>query len=192
MLSKYFLVALVIAHCSLICAEEEWITHREWPYLTSEALKTRYAITSYLLRDCDMIIEIGGYKTPISDFVTDKDVIVIDPKIERKITEKVVHLPIKIQDWNGSIRSSNYAVVILGMDLHLDDSGWKRVFELINGSKRTVIEFSASYKPAHQQFKFICDNITKNKSVGVKLDLTENDTSKYLEFYPHRNLYCFE
>lgn len=192
MWKKCFCLALVVLPCSGMYANEEWITTREWPYLTAEALQTRYAITSYLLRDCDTIIEIGGYRTPISQFVTDKTVIVIDPKIEQKISEKVVHLPLKIQDWDFSIESANYAVVILGMDLHLDEKGWKKVLELIHGSKRTILEFSDSYKPARQQFQYICENTSKNRTVCVKLDLSENDASPYPEFYPYRNLYCLE
>ena len=189
---KKYLVLLLILQTVFIQSNDDWITNKEWPYLTSEALKTRYAITSYLLRDCDTIIEIGGYKTPISDFVKDKNVIVIDPKIEAKNEGKVIHLPIKLQDWNDPIKSSNYAVVILGMDLHLDDNGWNKLIMLINNSKKTILEFSSFWKPAYEQFKKICELTNKKSKLIVKLDLSENDGSKYPEFYPYRNIHCLE
>lgn len=173
--------------------DDEWVTKREWPYLTSEALKTRYALTAYLLRDSQVLVEVGGYKTPISGFVDNKTVIVIDPKIEAMSEPQKIHLPIKLQDWNEQeIQGVDYSLVILGMDLHLDDSGWEKLFNLINNSKKTIIEFSSSYKPARKQFTHILDHVTKNSTLVVKLDLSDNDGSSYPEFYPYREIYSLE
>ncbi|MFZ0566286.1 MAG: hypothetical protein WAM28_08900 [Chlamydiales bacterium] len=190
-----FLCSCVITSILLAVSDnnEDWITKREWPYLTSEALKTRYAITAYLLRDSDTIVEIGGYKTPISDFVTDKTVIVIDPKMKAKNNSQVFHLPIKFQDWEEEqLKNSDYAVVILGLDLHMDNDAWQKLFKLINASRKTVIEFSTSYKPARKQFQYICENINKKPTLTMKLDLSNTDSSKYPEYYPFREIYCLE
>ena len=189
---KYFFLLLVTGSCFAAGAAEDWVTKREWPYLTSEALKTRYAIAAYWLRDHDTVVEIGGYKTPISSFVNDKQVIVIDPKIEAKNDDRVKHLSIKLQEWDADVKSSNYAVVILGMDLHMDEDAWHKLYRLINSSRKTIIEFSSSYKPAREQFEAICRGTSKKITVNVKLDLSANDGSKYPEFYPLRELYCLE
>ncbi|MDR3646284.1 MAG: hypothetical protein P4L22_01950 [Candidatus Babeliales bacterium] len=189
---KKMLMLLLILQIVAIKSTEDWITKREWPYLTSQALKTRYALTAYLLNDVDTIIEIGGYKTPIDGFVKDKNVVVIDPKIEAKNEGKVTYLPIKLQDWKDEVKSTNYAVVILGMDLHLDDNGWNKLIELIKNSKKTVLEFSSSYTPAHEQFKKICASTNKKSNLIIKMDLSENDASQYPEFYPYRNIHCLE
>lgn len=188
----YFLLLfyLIAGFCE---EKEDWIAHREWPYLTSEALKSRYAIAAYLLRGSPMIIEIGGYKTPISDFILDTKVIVIDPKIIPKKEKKVLHVSLKLQDWDDrEINAKPFDLIILGMDLHLDDQGWKKLYKLINLSRKTILEFSMSYKPALEQFKKICENITKKPTLTIKLDLSENDQSGYPEFYPFRKMVCFE
>lgn len=171
--------------------KDAWITNREWPYLTSEVLKTRYAIVAYLLRDYATIVEIGGYKTPISDFVSGKKIIVIDPKIAAKKDSNVTHLSIKLQNWDEKeIENSKYALIILGMDLRdMDDIAWEKLFSLINNATAVILEFSSSYKLAQQQFNSICKKTSKKINMTIKLDLSKNDGSKYHEFYPFREIY---
>ena len=111
----------------VVCLLNCFIHAEEWPYLLSEPLKSRYAVASYLLRDCDEIIEIGGYKTPISGFVLDKKVTVIDPKTEPKNDKRVRHFPVPFQDWDNQITSLNYGVIILGLDLHLPDESMAKI-----------------------------------------------------------------
>ena len=55
-----------------------------WPYLELEPFKIRSVLAAHFLKDCSEIVELGGYKTPISDFVTGKKVTVLDKLLEEK------------------------------------------------------------------------------------------------------------
>lgn len=168
-------------------------TTQNVPRLNAEAHRTRYAIAADLLRDAEMIVEIGGYRTPISDFVTDKPVVVLHPKLETQITERVKHLPLKFEEWDqAQIAGRSYAVVLLDLDLRLDTVGWEKLCTFINGATHTIIEFSSPYKRARAQYAYILDKIGKQPAFSVKLDFTEPNVQTYAEYTPCRELYSFK
>jgi hypothetical protein len=147
----------------------------EWKYLYSEPFKTRYVLAADFLKNCDEIIEIGGYKTPISDFVENKKIIVIDPIIEFKQEKDVTHLPILFQKWDRKVCTDNYGVLILGLDLlGMKEVDWQNLYDLIDKSKVTVLEFSIDYLESKEQFEKILKNVNKHIKMTLTLDLSEN------------------
>lgn len=169
----------------------------EFKYLTTEAFKTRSALAAYLLRDCEEIIEIGSYKTPISDFLQHKNikVIAIDPRTPPQHTENIECLPILFQDWQENITHANYGVLLLGLDLHMPDEGWQKLYQLINKSKKTLVEFPRDYPEGVAKFNRIKANVTKKVSLIIKMDFSETLFPKFERtwgLFPLREVYLFK
>lgn len=147
----------------------------EWKYLWSEAFKSRSVLAAYFLRDCSTIIELGGYKTPISQFVSkDKKVIVIDPRTDPIDLDNTKHLQISFESWHGELEQP-YGVVILGIELHMQNEGWHKLFNLIENSEIAVIEVPIEHCHSVDQFNIILQNTNKKITSKILLDLSGND-----------------
>lgn len=173
------------------------VNTREWEYLYSEPFKARYAIAAYYLRDCETIIEIGGYKTPISDFVEGKKVIVIDPRVDLKLTDLVTQLPITFQEWTDSSSiKGEFGLLILGFELNnMSPSDWKRFYDLVDDSKRVLIGIPKNYQPSIVQLNQILANVKKKQVMKIHLDFTENTydlSSNSWPLIPIRVIYVLE
>ena len=169
----------------------------EFSNLELEIFKTRSAIAAYLLRDCEEIIDIGAYKCPIFNFVDNKRIFVtaIDPRTAALQTENVCCLPILFQDWDASLHSTNYGVLLLGLDLHMPDYGWDKLCKLINASKRTVIEFPPEYKESLAKFERIMGSVNKRITMTILLDLSQNQFPHFEKswgLFPIRKLCILE
>jgi hypothetical protein len=156
----------------------------DWPYLCLEIFKLRQVIAAYWLKDCEEIVEIGGYKVPMSEFVTQK-ITVIDPLVEARSDDRVTHLPITFQNWSGSV-PNNFGLVILGFDLIMELDHWKRLYGMINTCKAAVIETPIDYEPSIKQFSVLLNNTNKKISQQVLLDLSGNEiTTKFVRRRMH-------
>lgn len=148
---------------------------KEWEYLWSEPFKSRSVLGAYFLRNCPTIIELGGYKTPITNFVTpEKKVFVIDPRTDELLCGNVQQLTVRFEDWQGELEKP-YGVLILGLELHMPEEGWVKLFNLIEQAEVAVIEVPTEHIHSVQQFARICQNTTKKRAVRINLDLYDND-----------------
>jgi len=166
----------------------------EWKYLWSEAFKSRYVLAAHLLKDCRNIIEIGGYMTPITDFLPldggfIDSVTVIDPRLREEVrythqsnhgnvsvshhkmlfTKDVVYYP------SNPVFRGKHGVALLGLDLHLDEEGWKSLFDLVRRAQRTVIEYAVSFPTGIQQYARILKETGARVVFQAGLDLSGND-----------------
>jgi len=168
---------------------------KEWAYLWSEPFRLRNVLAAYFLRDCREIIDIGGYKSPISDFVdSGVKVTVIDPRAEQRREGNIEHLPIRFQDWEG-IPGPEYGLVILGMELCMGATDWDRVYRLVDGSKTTVIGIAAGHMPSVNQMLALQEHVSKPVKMSMQLDLTGNDFGNLTDSAPPyclRRLTVFE
>lgn len=147
----------------------------EWKYLWSEPFKCRSVLAAHFVKDCKTVVEIGGYKTPISDFVAkDKKVIVLDPRTDSFTKGNVKHLQMGFEKWQ-EWPDKPFGVVILGIELHLPEESWQKLFKLIEQSEVTVIEVPIEHCHSVDQFNRICKNTTKKLSCRLLLDLSGND-----------------
>lgn len=151
----------------------------EWKYLLSEAFLTRQVLAAHFAKGCEGVIEIGGYKNPITDFLSTafEYIIVIDPLLEPMTwtgwVTSVRHICDEFQNVDLS-EYNNFGLVILGMEL--DHSLVEKLAELVRRSSVAVIEFPSCYT----QSVMLWDSLLKlvpNKKVAVRiaLDLTGND-----------------
>lgn len=162
----------------------------EWKYLWSEAFKSRYVLAAWLLRDCENVIEIGGYRTPITDFLDldggwVKSVAVYDPKLERTRNEWFggrrgpVRIDHYAMPWKGGtpVRDlpGNLGLALLGMELHLDEQGWTSLLRMIQAAKRTVIEYPPGHPHSVDQYARIVREVKLEVVFQVILGLHGND-----------------
>lgn len=147
----------------------------EWKYLWSEAFKSRSVLAAYFVRNCKHIVEIGGYKTPISSFLSpDKKVLVLDPRTDPYSSENINHIQIGFEQWNDIV-DEPYGVVILGIELHMDELAWQKLYKLIEGSEVAVIEVPIEHIHSVNQFNKILQNVSKRVSTKILLDLSDNN-----------------
>lgn len=165
----------------------------DYPHLSLLPFKKRHEIVAEFVRDCDSIIEIGGGAHPMSMVIKDKPVIVIDKKLKKRGEGNAIHVRKKFEDWQDQQASrTNYAVVILGLELIMNRNGWLKLYDLIERSKKTVIEYSEENKEARKQIKDIRASIT-NKATVTEQDL--NLSSHFCEndrVFAHRKMVIFE
>ncbi len=149
-----------------------------WKYLWSEPFRTRYAIAAYLLRDCNEVIEIGGYNTPIDMFLPSTQyVTVIDPLLNAPEPTRpgVEHFHISFHDWQNQPKTNNYGIAILGIELHFCEQDWQKLIELIKNSTRTVIETPITHPPSIEQLAVIEKRTGRKSKMKIAMDLSNND-----------------
>lgn len=166
------------------------ISQPTWNYLTSEAFKTRYVLAAdyFKKKSCGLVVEIGGYKTPISDFLT-KNIksIVIDPLAPIRFDDRAKHYQMYWNEFNEQINESDYGILILGMDLYnMDTKAWEKLFNLINKAKVLIIGFPLTWEPSKQQFSKILNSTNKKIKMQIMLDFKNNDFGDLTNSYPPR------
>jgi len=113
----------------------------EWNYLNTEPFRVRYAVAAYWLRDCRTILEVGGYRTPISHFIRpDQYAVVLDPEVVPEAPANAEHLAIYYQDWRGHL-DAGYGLVLMGLDLQGPD----QLDALIRPAGLVVLECAVTY-----------------------------------------------
>lgn len=163
----------------------------KWKYLYSIPFQVRHIIAADYLKDHENIIEIGGYKTPISQFLKHnfKQVTSVDPLIEPCEKKGFLHAK---QDYRlfdfGPFVETPYAFVILGMDLPFDF----KLCCLFARACRVIIEFSPQHLPSQKIFEFLEANFKFQVDLKLHLDFSENDFSDLTDSFPvrpHRTFY---
>lgn len=129
--------------------------HPDMDYLDSEAAQSRCVIAAHAMRLCPHVVEIGGFTTPISLFLTGRheSVTVIDPLMRAYSSDKlngyscqVRHIPSPFQHASFDIEGE-YGFVMLGASLKhfsedpvLKEQEWAILVEMISGAQVSVIE----------------------------------------------------
>jgi hypothetical protein len=127
---------------------------REWNYLATPAFQTRYVLAAHHMAGCADVVEIGGYRTPITNFLAGphRSVLVLDPRIAplelpelRGQPCRVRHLPRLFQEHDDY--PADYGLVLLGIDLELytmrrrvREETLHRFRRLLEGARRIVME----------------------------------------------------
>ncbi|RYE61622.1 MAG: class I SAM-dependent methyltransferase, partial [Oxalobacteraceae bacterium] len=129
---------------------------KEWKYLESSAFASRYVLAAHWVGQCRSVIEIGGSRTPIDDYLTGdhSSVLVLDPFIRehRKATLRgkpcdVSHVRARFQDVDWYIPpGTDYGLVMLGLEIQgMNEYQHRILYQLVDGAKVTVIEFPPSW-----------------------------------------------
>lgn len=155
----------------------------KYAYLSSNAFQKRHIAAAAWVKNSPLIIEIGGGNNSMASRCTENQkIIVIDPAIQKKETERITYIPAKFENWQGSedIYSQRYSVVILGLALNnMPDHGWNKLYKLINHSECAVIEYSTTYKNGKQQVKGIIKNTDINKQIINEQDFNFSQEAEF-------------
>jgi predicted O-methyltransferase YrrM len=171
--------------------------HIGWKYLESEAFSTRSVVAAHFLRDCPMVIEIGGGRATIDSFLTGRHqrVVVVDPFLrERRVGAiddgrcAVQHIRARFQDVDWRIEQpGKYGLVMLGLELQgLGEDDRQMLYALVNGARATVIEFPTSWQPSCDQFRAIRQNTRTCERFACKIDLSGNPVGDLENSWPPR------
>lgn len=147
-----------------------------WPYLESELFQSRYVLAAYFLRGIPLVVELGGHKTPITGFLGPGQVgISIDPLLESGAVGRHFHLAGRFPDVQFPIPVRGpYGVVILGLELHLADDGWAKLYELLRGAARIVLGEPKHFPTSARQIVQIRENVPLREVLTVGVDLRGN------------------
>jgi hypothetical protein len=94
---------------------------KTWEYLTTEPFKLRQKSILHFLTDIDTIIEIGPGQVPMSEFVTEKTVVLVEPNFTYgpQSTNQVIHIHKDCRDITTELDAyvtGRYAFIIFGID----------------------------------------------------------------------------
>ena len=139
--------------------------------------------------DCENILEIGAFKTPITKFLQHqpKEVVVIDPLVEAYESDelndrpcKIRHLPVTLDEFDARYWGDRpFGLLFCGMDLnrHETEPGpWLetvcRFLYLISHSERPVLEYPIHWQPSANLFNLILSLLQPRIAADLRLDLT--------------------
>ena len=149
-------------------------------YLLSAAFQLRYVLAAHFVRDCAHVIEIGGYQTPITWFLTGRhdSVTVYDERIAKFQADRlnghvcdVRHVRALFQDI-PSLSMSKFGLVVLDMDIAGDLAPF---YAMVRGSEVAVLEFAIDHDPSKQLFENTMARCGKAIDLQLELDLSKND-----------------
>jgi hypothetical protein len=160
-----------------------------WDYLQNPVLRIRQRIAAELLQDCENILEIGAFKTPVTAFLLHqpKEVVVIDPLVEAYESDElngrpctIRHLPIALDEFDLRYWGDRpFGLLFCGMDLnrHETEPGlWLetvcRFLYLVSRSERPVLEYPIHWQPSANLFNLILSLLQPKIAADLRLDLT--------------------
>lgn len=170
----------------------------EWKYLESDPFKARQILAAHHLKDCKNILEVGGYKTPITQFLQGyhESVTVVDPLAKPYSCDtlngkhcEVRHLPIKIEEHKPKGNEDGF--LFLGMEEISQDAS-ARIIDIMKKCKVNILEFAPSWFPAAKEFNKILETGFFHVDKRIILDLSGNNFGDLTDSYaPHpiRHMY---
>jgi Methyltransferase domain len=168
-----------------------------WAYLESPAFGVRGVIAASFLRDCSTVVELGGGKATIDQFLTGShaSVIVVDPLLPDRTLDTlngspcaVEHVRARFQDLDWVVTGAgSYGIVMLGLELQgLVDDDCIMLWQLIGGARVTVAEFATSWHVSREQFAAIRQRTHTREIFTCKLDLQGNELGDLSHSWPPR------
>lgn len=160
-----------------------------WEYLQNPVLQVRQVLAAHFLREYRHIVEIGGYKNPMTRFVTHEfdELVVIDPLIEKyEAFERegrpcsVRHLPIDLGEFEiGPWLQKRFACVFCGMDLNRVDKSpaeWLasvcQFLLLLSHAELGVIEYPMNWQPSVKLFNVVLSILQPRLAADIRIDLS--------------------
>lgn len=166
-------------------------THSYYNHLLTPAAEARYVLAAHYLRDCPHLVEIGGFKTPITKFVepgAHRSITVLDPKMEAFEADELYGAPCRVRhlravfqahrDWPAA---GSYGLTILGLSIkHFSDdpkaeaAEWSHLVALIDGAAVSVIEYPVEWDLAAQEVERILAATRTRARLSIDMDMTRN------------------
>lgn len=153
----------------------------KWEYLITKEYKLRQHICEYFVSHLNLILDVGAYKTSLFHS-GHPGIIPIDP-----LKTMVESYHGTVGDWvkeHGDLLYQDYAVIGLGLEIEGDEDEFYTFFNLVEGSKIAIIEFSKDHQPSVQQVSYILKH--SSKSIKMEMDI-QFPNVEVSGFKPHAN-----
>lgn len=158
---------------------------REWSYLSSTAFQSRQVLAAWFVDAFPDVVEIGGYRSPISHFLQrpHTSVTVLDPLVVPHTADtlngapcNVRHVPSLFQDWKEW--PSPMALVLLGLDFELYEqtrATRRKVLAefkaVIDRSDRIVVEYARDWTASRWLAEWVMESSGYTVKVDLKMDV---------------------
>ncbi len=135
---------------------------RSWAYLQTPGFQSRQALAAWLVESFEHVVEIGGYRSPISRFLrrAPRSVTIIDPLVQPLEADTLAGAPCRVRHVAARFEDvvldvDRYALVLLGFDIELDEQpeearapALAALDRLIAGADRVVVEWAVEWAPS--------------------------------------------
>lgn len=167
-------------------------------YLTTEAAQTRCVIAAHFVRDCPHVVEIGGFSTPITMYLTGahESVTVFDPLMRDYEAGSLNGAPCRLRHVSRSFQASDfdfepgsYGLVMLGSSLkHFSDDAaererqWTRLAGIVERARVAVVEGAVDWPLGRAALERLGSLRSMRTRVSLDMDLCGNprmDTDHY-------------
>jgi hypothetical protein len=161
--------------------------NNEWPYLSTNEAKSRCVIAAHYLNECDNLVEIGGYLTPIHEFLSPagQEIWVFDPKLPEKDFSlgmapaiQVRQRPLRFQAAKMPFKAGSYGLVLLGCSLKFDKKdpadkieGLGKLREWAQNAKVIVLEYAKDWEPAREVARLFADLPSHESVLNIGLSI---------------------
>lgn len=158
-------------------------------YLCSEAAQSRCVLAAHYLRECPHVIEIGGFKTPLTLFLSGphKSVTVVDPLMREYQSDvlngcacRVRHLPLTFQEVDLQ-PEGEYGFVMLGASLKYFSTDpsqrereWHKLRALVSGARVAVLEAAIDWPLGREILERLQVDSALKVRTTIDLDLSAN------------------
>lgn len=170
----------------------------EWPYLQTEEAKNRYRMAADRVVGCKNIVEIGGYTTPIYEFLVGdhEEIWMIDPKVEaRDFTLKVKTKFAKVKIVKSffhsidlNFPSKSYGLLLIGCSLKFkkgdeeDEAAvWRKLKVWSGNAERVVLEYATFWENANKARATIesNSNLQLLEELQITIPVSAEDDSRF-------------
>lgn len=168
-------------------------------HLSGPSAAIRQVIAAHFLRDCPHIVEIGGYLTPITNYLTHRpqSVLSVDPKTEAYEADElnghpchVRHVARKFQEITYDYAPRSYGLVLLGYSLKPFGSReplGQLLFSLIDNAGVVIVEYPPALDRSTSQVPAIISRPTL--TVHCSFELLLNDEKIAASPYAKRHFF---
>ena len=167
-------------------ALEGWAKmHRlEHNFYEHDAFKSRYVLAAHHLRHCRHIVEIGGYRTPISSFLRSQhlSVTTIDPYIAPLAADtlngapcRVRHLPMMFEDY--VLTGEEDCFLYIGLDYYDEENrpACGLLKDVVHSFQTVVVDYAARYPTGATCFQALELPSSFDRVASVLLEVEGND-----------------
>lgn len=166
------------------------VSYADMNYLLSEGARSRYLIAAHYVRGCPIVVEIGGFKTPVTGYLTHtpKRVLMVDPIMPEYHSEELHGKPCRVdhvrglfQEYEFDLPRREYGFVCLGLSLKRfsDESAsrsreWQKWLDLVNDSRIAIIEYPIEWELGSDLAQQTLADTKTDLIMQVDLDLSES------------------
>jgi hypothetical protein len=148
---------------------------------------SRYVLAAHYVRSCDTVVEIGGFKTPITRFLTrvPRRVLVVDPLIQPFDDTQLHGEPCRVQHHANTFQTESfdlapgsYGLVLLGASMkHFSDDPaprareWRKLVDLLREARVVVLEFAVAWALGRNHVEDLVRDSRLHVRLRLDLDL---------------------